>query len=251
MSKDNLNIVAIVQARMGSSRLPGKILRDICGEPMLVRVVERARKAELLDQVVIATSVACEDDAVEALCKDRGYSLARGSEQDVLDRYLQAARQFQADVVVRITGDCPLIDPGVVDQTIKAFLDARPDVQYASNRIQRTYPIGLDVEVFWRDLLEQAAVDAREKYQREHVTPYFYDPEGRFAVIAVHAEQDHGTLRWTVDTMEDLTLVREIYARLGAESVFSWHDILALLKENPALADLNAQVRQKDYREAE
>jgi len=251
MNSDSPFIVAIVQARMGSSRLPGKVLRDIAGEPMLVRVVERARKAELLDQVIVATSVAAEDDAVADLGKEWGFPVSRGSAQDVLDRYVQAARQFKAEIVVRITGDCPLIDPGVIDQTIKAFLSARPHVQYASNRIQRTYPIGLDVEVFWRDLLEQAALEAKEKYQREHVTPYFYEPEGRFQVIAVHASEDYGELRWTVDTAEDLAFVREIYSRMDPGEAFDWHAVLAILKENPALAELNAHVRQKDFHEAE
>ncbi len=242
-------VVAIIQARMGSTRLPGKVLADIEGQPMLAWVVERARRARKVERTVVATTTDAGDDPVVALCAARGYACTRGHPTDVLDRYLQAAREAGAQVVVRITADCPLIDPEVVDRTVEAFLAAWPGVDYASNRIVRTYPIGLDVEVVRREALERAAVEAREPYQREHVTPYLYESPGRFRVVSVEAEDDYGHLRWTVDTPEDLAFVRQVYRRFGGRADFGWREVLDLLAREPDLIAINAHVRQKGYRE--
>lgn len=244
-------VVAIIQARMASKRLPGKVLKGIAGEPMLVRVVERTRRARTLDETVVATSSGLTDDPIAALCRQRGYPCVRGEEADVLARYLQAARQYDAHVVVRITADCPLMDAELVDEVVAAFLAAEPPVDYASNRIVRRYPIGLDVEVMSRGALERAGREAHQPYQREHVTPYLYEEPGRFAVLSVEAPQDHGELRWTVDTEEDLRFVRQVYARFPGDPFFGWRQVLDLLRAEPQLAAINAHVRQKHFREAE
>lgn len=252
MSADK-KILAIIQARMGSTRLPGKVLQDIAGQPMLVRVITRARRARTVDQVVVATSTDPQDDPIAAVCEARGYPLYRGDHRDVLDRLYQAARTFHADVVVRLTADCPLIDPQVIDHTVEAFLEA--GVDFAANRLpppwHRTYPIGLDTEVCTFAALEQAWRHADQPYQREHVMPYLYEEPGRFHTLVVDHDPDYGHLRWTVDTAEDLELVRQIYARFNGRDDFSWLEVLALFEREPALAEINAQVRHKRHGESD
>jgi len=246
-------IVAIIQARMSSTRLPGKVLAEIAGEPMLVRVVERARMAVLVDEVVVATTTDPADDPIEALCLERGYACVRGSNQDVLDRIYQAARLHAAEVIVRLTADCPLIDPGVVDQTVGTFLKSQVD--FAANRLpppwKRSFPIGLDTEVCSSQALERAWKEADKPHQREHVMPYLYEVPGRFRVSIVDCERDYGHLRWTVDTPEDLELLRQIYARFGGRDDFSWREVLQLFEREPELAAINAQVPHKTYRDVE
>ena len=243
-------IFAIIQARMSSSRLPGKVLLDIAGQPMLVRVVERVRRAETVDEVVVATTSDLSDDAVEALCKTRGYLYSRGSTHDVLDRYYQTARRFGGEVIVRITADCPLIDPGVIDIVVNAFLGEKSTPwDFAANRLpppwKRTFPIGLDTEVCTFRVLERAWREAREPHQREHVMPYLYEREGRFRVLVVDHTPDYGSLRWTVDTSEDLELVRQIYAHFEGSEHFTWYKILSLLQRHPELAQINTDVQHR------
>jgi spore coat polysaccharide biosynthesis protein SpsF len=250
---DNLRTVAIIQARMSSSRLPGKVLLDIGGEPMLVRVVERVRRARTVQAVGVATTSDPSDDPVAELCQQRGYPLWRGSQFDVLDRYFRAAQQFEADVIVRVTADCPVIDPQVIDHTVTSFFEA--GVDFAANRlpppVKRTYPIGLDTEVVTFAALERAWSEAAEKYQREHVMPYFYDQEGRFNIRVVHTDPDYGSLRWTVDTPQDLELVRRIFGHFDNRDDFSWLDVLALFEREPDLAQINASVRHKFGKEVD
>jgi spore coat polysaccharide biosynthesis protein SpsF len=244
-------VVAIVQARMGSTRLPGKVLAEIAGEPMLVRTVERARLAKTVDDLLVATTQTAADDAVEALCRARGYAVYRGSTEDVLDRYYRAAVQASADVIVRLTADCPLLDPALVDLAVQVFLDAAPPADLVVNRLPgaRTFPIGLDVEVVSFRALERAWREAVEPNQREHVLPFLYDPPGRFRVVRLDAGHDYGSLRWTVDSPEDLEFVRQVYARLEARRDFGWRDVLALVQAEPALAEINAQVWHKTHRD--
>ena len=244
-------VVAIVQARMASTRLPGKVLADIGGVPMLARTMERARRCRRVDAWMVATTLEAGDDAVEALCRARGYGVYRGSLHDVLDRYVKAARQAKADVIVRLTADCPLLDPELVDQAVQAFLVASPPADLVVNRLPgaRTYPIGLDTEVVSLAALERAWREAREPHQREHVLPYLYDPPGRFRVIRLDAERDYGSLRWTVDTPEDLEFVRQVVARLEPRGEFRWRDILALIEADPGLAQINAGVQHKTHRD--
>lgn len=245
--------VAIIQGRMSSSRLPGKVLQEIMGHPMLYWVVERARRAKLLDQVVVATTLDPSDDPIEDFCVAYGYPVYRGNLYDVLDRYYQAALQNQADVIVRLTADCPLIDPDVIDLTLKEFFRAEAD--FAANRLpppwKRTFPIGLDTEVCSFQALEKAWIEADQPYQREHVMPYLYEKEGRFRVQVVNHEPDYGTYRWTVDTPQDMELIRQIFPRLPQAGFFSWKDVLELEAREPELFKINAGVHHKTVQDVD
>lgn len=242
-----MRTVAIIQARMNSSRLPGKVLKEISGQPMLTWVVERTRLAKTVDAVGVATTTDPSDDPVEELCRRSGYLLYRGDQFDVLDRYYQAACRFDAGVIVRITADCPFIDPQVVDHTVEEFFHQKVD--FAANRLpppfKRTYPIGLDTEVCSFAALERAWKEACQTYEREHVMPYLYNVEGRFRTWVVNHEPDYGALRLTVDTAEDLEFVSRIAGRLGPGMAFSWLDVLALLEREPQLLQINAGVQHK------
>ncbi|HLC02289.1 MAG TPA: glycosyltransferase family protein [Anaerolineales bacterium] len=246
-------VVAIIQARMASTRLPGKVLEDIHGLPMLARVVERARRAQTLDRIVVATTTDPSDQPVADLCEARDYPFYRGHPTDVLDRYLQAARTFKADVIVRLTGDCPLIDPAVIDQTVRAFLDAEPPLDFATNRYidDRTFPIGLDTEVCSASALQRAWEHGDQPHHREHVMPYLYEVDGRFRTLHVRTSPSYGSLRWTVDSRDDLAFVRQVYASFGGRDDFSWLDVLKTLEAHPELARLNAAVRRKDLTEVD
>jgi spore coat polysaccharide biosynthesis protein SpsF len=243
---EHSKVVAIIQARMGSTRLPGKVLARVRGNPMLSYVVGRVRAAKTLDEVVVATTTKPADDAIVAFCRERGVNCFRGSEEDVLDRYYQVAREHAAEAVVRITSDCPLIDPEIVDKTVRGFLVERPD--YASNSLVRTYPRGLDTEVMTFRALEVAWREARQPYQRTHVTPYIYENPGRFKILPVTGDRDYTAYRWTVDTPEDLELVRAVYDRLGGDS-FLLNDIVRLMEREPELAEINRSVAQKALHE--
>lgn len=240
-----MRTVAIIQARMGSSRLPGKILRPMAGVPMLAHVVNRARQAATLDDVVLATTTEPADDVVEALCAARGWPCFRGSQDDVLDRYYQAARCFRADVVVRLTGDCPLIDPELIDQVVSTFRKHRPD--YASNVLPpRTYPRGLDTEVFSFAALECAWREDGNPAWREHVTPYLHQSPDRFRLLRVPADDDYSHHRWTVDTAEDYALAVRIHEAFGRDN-FGWRDILDLANRHSEWGEMNRHVIQRDW----
>jgi len=236
--------VVIVQARMGSTRLPGKVLQDLGGATMLGRVVARVRRSTLGKAVVVATSAARGDDDVAEECRRLGVTVFRGSETDVLDRYYKAAVKHEADVVVRITADCPFIDPSLMDELHGAFEERRPD--YASNCLVRTYPRGLDAEIFTAGALTHAWREALLPHHRAHVTPYIYEHPARFKLLSVTSKEDHGELRWTVDTPEDLELARGLYSRLGNRDDFSWRDVLDIVGAHPQLARVNQHVRQKE-----
>ncbi len=255
-------VVAIIQARMGSARLPGKVLLDIAGLPMLARVRTRASRAASVHQTLIATTTDPSDDALQEYCAAHNFALTRGSSYDVLDRYYQAARTSQADVIVRITGDCPVIDPGLLDEVVNILL--RENLDFACNRLPppaaRTYPIGLDTEVCTFSALERAWREARQPQQREHVMPYFYEntaltkvsdqlstgvsPRG-FRMAVLNHMPDLGSLRWTVDTAEDLEFMRQVYARFDGRDDFSWTEVLSLIQREPQLMEINAGVKHK------
>lgn len=237
-------VVAVIQARMGSSRLPGKVLLDLHGRTMLRRVVERARRASLVDEVVVATTRHTADEPIIEECRRIGAPCFLGSEEDALDRYNRAAEAHRADVVVRITSDCPLIDPSETDRVVRAFLDSRPD--YASNVLRRTYPRGLDTEAMSSATLAHAWLEAREPYERIHVTPYIYDHPETFQLLSVTGREDHSNYRWTVDTPEDLQFVGEVYRLLGDRDMAGWREVLALMQANPRLAEINRGVRHKE-----
>ena len=246
-------VVAIVQARMGSTRLPGKVLLDIAGRPMLSRVMQRLDLSTRLDARVVATSHLAQDDPIAELCQREDLRCFRGEPHDLLDRYYRAASEQQAGVVVRITADCPLIDPSLVDQTVQAFQQADPPVNFAANRLprRRTYPIGLDTEVCSMAALEQAWRQAAEPHQREHVMPFFYENPDRFRSLLLDHEEDLGDLRWTVDTPEDLAFVREVYRRMAPRTEFGWLEVLNLIRQDPDLAAINAHVEHRTEQDFE
>jgi spore coat polysaccharide biosynthesis protein SpsF (cytidylyltransferase family) len=242
-----VNTVAIIQARMGSTRLPGKVLLDLGGATVLARVVRRLERSQQVAKVVVATTSLPADDEIVTECERLQVPSFRGSEGDVLDRYYQAARLYSTDAVVRITSDCPVIDPTLVDQTIRVFKDKRAD--YASNVLPRIYPRGLDTEVFTSAALERAWREAREPHEREHVTPYLYEHPEAFRLASVSGDVNYSQYRWTVDTPGDLSLLRALYSRFNNRDDFHWQDVIALMEREPELADLNSHVLQKSLRE--
>ena len=242
-----MQVVAIIQARMGSTRLPGKVMELIAGETMLARVVERTRRASLIDSVVVVTTMGRMDEPIVGECKKLNAPVFRGSEDDVLDRYYRAAFACHAENVVRITSDCPLIDPEEIDKVVREFLDCKSD--YASNCLERTYPRGLDTEVMTIKTLTRVWQEAREDYQRTHVTPYIYQNPGLFKLCSVKADADYSNHRWTVDTAEDLTFIRSIYQCLDQGVDFGWKDVLRALGKEPQLMELNRNIPQKAMEE--
>ena len=239
-------ILAIIQARMGSSRLPGKVLADIQGQPMLWRVIERVRVTTTVNDIVVATTTELADDVIASFCGEHGVNFFRGSGSDVLDRYYRTACRYEAQAIVRITSDCPLIDPEIIDQTVRAYSAAQPD--YASNTVARTYPRGLDTEVLTFTALESAWSEARESYQRAHVTPYLYENPSRFRIVSVTGDKDYSSHRWTVDTEQDLEFVRAIYSR-GQGKEFRLRDVLRMIEHEPHLSEINRSVVQKSLLE--
>lgn len=233
-----MKTVAIIQARMGSSRLPGKVLADIAGRPMLARVCDRVRRAARVDLCVVATSDQPSDNPVVDLCKREGIACFRGSENDVLDRYHQAAQFHQAEVVVRVTADCPLIDPAIIDRVIDLFRKGNCD--YASNTMRLTFPDGLDVEAFSASSLRQAWSEATKPSDREHVTPFLRN-SGRFRLAGVENDTDLSALRWTVDEPEDLDFVNRLYKAAGNGATFGLTEVLHLLKDRPEIAAAQGQ----------
>lgn len=239
-----MNIVAIVQARMGSTRLPGKVLMDLSGKTVLARVVERLQRAGLISQILVATTDLSLDNPIVAECREISVPVFRGDQDDVLDRYYRAAQFANADVIVRITSDCPLIDPEITDKTIAAFVEAK--AEYVSNVITRTYPRGLDTEVMSLAALGRAWAKASKPYQREHVTPYIYEHPDEFKISLITDIENNSGYRWTLDTPEDLAFIRAIYERMESRPAFTWRDVLLLLKQNPDLTQINGSVIQKN-----
>ncbi len=231
---------------MASSRLPGKVLADLGGQPVLAWVVRRAQRAKGIDRVVVATSVAAEDSVIAAYCKEQGFACTRGDLHDVLDRYVQTAHGYDADVVIRLTGDCPFIDPQMLDDNLHTFLNANPPLDFAANRLpgERTIPIGLDAEFCTIEALETAWREAQKPHQREHVMPFFYEHPQRFRILHIKHQSDCGHYRWTVDTPEDLELLRKVVAHFKNDQ-FSWKEVLALFEAQPELARINAAVPHK------
>ncbi len=267
-------VIAIIQARMSSSRLPDKVLLDVAGQPMLRRVWARTSRARRVDDVLIATTEDASDDRVEAYCAAHGMAVVRGSQFDVLDRYYGAARQSHAEIVIRITADCPVIDPALIDDAVDTLLgdpaNAEVAFDFVANRLpppfHRTFPIGLDVEVCTFAALKQAWQHGREPQHREHVMPYLYEgvqlaavsPElstGRsprgFRIAQQNHVPDRGSARWTVDAPQDLEFIRQIYVRMGGRDDFSWKEVLALVEREPELAHINAGVRHKTLNEVD
>ncbi|MEW5943436.1 MAG: glycosyltransferase family protein [Pseudomonadota bacterium] len=240
-----MKILAILQARFSSTRLPGKVLKPILGKPMLRHQIERIRRARRIDKLMVATSAHPSDDALQKLCAEAGITCHRGSLDDVLDRFYQAARTQGVEYVVRLTGDCPLADPAVIDRVVDACLESGAD--YASNVFPPTYPDGLDVEVFRFAALERAWREGRLPSEREHVTPYIHQHPELFRQVNVSQENDLSALRWTVDNPADFEFVREVYEALYPHNpAFATADILDLLARRPELGKINTHLQRNE-----
>lgn len=226
-----MKTLAIIQARMGSTRFPNKVMRPILGRPMIERLMERLSQSQRIGEIVLATSVDSRNDPLAQHVEQLGFAVTRGSEDDVLDRYYQTAKQFHADYVVRVTGDCPLIDPALVDAIIEGF--QHQDFDYLSNTLPPTFPDGLDTEVFTFAALEQAARDALQPHEREHVTPYIRE-SGHFSVGNYSHAIDCSAERWTVDEPEDFEVIRGVFEYFQPRVDFGWEEVLTLSQREPA-----------------
>ena len=240
-----VKITTIIQARIGSSRLPKKVLSDIEGRSMLWHLVNRLKNSKFSPEIIIATTISDLDKEILRLAKDLGVKGNAGSIDDVLDRFYQTALKYKLDIIVRITADCPLMDPLVFDKVIQFFLDG--DYDYATNTLPPTFPDGLDVEVFTFETLKKAWKEAKLASEREHVTPYIRKNPQIFKLGNIISELDLSEMRWTVDEKEDLQFIMEIYNNLyNKKEVFLMDDILNLLKEKPELLKINDQYERNE-----
>lgn len=236
--------LCIVQARMSSTRLPGKVLMDLAGRPVLALVLARLSRSRHIGRVVVATTTGAEDDAIAAACGQLAVDVHRGPLEDVLARYAVAATGRAGDPIVRVTSDCPLIDPQVIDAMLAAFDPAACD--YLSNAIERSFPRGLDAEVFSRAALDCAHREATQPHEREHVTPYLYQHPERFRLAHHRRADDRSMLRWTLDTPEDYAFLQAFVQRLGDRVVDAGIDeLLGVFDAAPELADINRHIQQK------
>jgi spore coat polysaccharide biosynthesis protein SpsF len=239
-----MNVTAIIQARMGSTRLPGKVMKVLGDRTVLAHVISRVKAVPSITRVVVATTVLPEDAAIAAEARRYGAHVYRGSEKHVLSRYYKAATEVQADVVVRFTSDCPLLDPAVADRVIRTFLDG--DYDYARLGLE-THPRGLDVEVFTYEVLKQAYGEATKEYEFEHVTTFILERPDRFKIARVQQDSDESRYRLTLDTPEDWQLIANVYGVLykGEGHIFSWPEVKRVLLDRPDWVQINAGVKQK------
>ncbi|MBM7606295.1 spore coat polysaccharide biosynthesis protein SpsF [Metabacillus crassostreae] len=241
-----MKIAAIIQARMGSTRLSGKVMKEIKGSTVLSHVIERVKQSSLIEEIIIATTGHERDDVIEKEAITCGVKVFRGSEEDVLSRYYLAAKENNIDIIVRITSDCPVIDPNVIDKIVKYYLHENYALvtNAGAELSQRSFPRGLDTEVFSFDELEVGFINGQEKYHREHVTPYIYEHSNK--IHYYKNDIDYSKYRWTLDTEEDFVLINEIYNRLyKGKHDFYLQDILEIFKHEPKLSTINAHIEQK------
>ena len=238
-------MLALLQARCSSSRLPGKVLKPILGQPMLARHIERLRRSRHISPLVVATSTEASDDPLAALCATLDIQCRRGSLNDVLDRFYQAAAPFKPDHLIRLTGDCPLADPEVIDACIEFHLAG--DFDYTTNALQPSFPDGLDVEVFRFSALTQAWQEATLPSDREHVTPFIYRHAERYRIGHYKQAEDLSWLRWTVDQPADFAMVEKVYEALYPnQPAFTTRDIVRWLATHPEVAGLNANIGRNE-----
>jgi spore coat polysaccharide biosynthesis protein SpsF len=239
-----MKIVTIIQARMSSTRLPGKVMLPILGKPLLIRMLERVQTAKFIGQLVVATSTNPDDDEIEKLCTNENIICYRGHLTDLLDRHYQVAKLYNADAIVKIPSDCPLIDPSVIDRVIDHYVKS-DKFDLVSNLHPATYPDGNDVEILSFAALECAWKDAVKDYEREHTTPFIWEHDEHFAIGNVKWETglDYSSShRWTIDFPEDYEFIRKVYVELYPENpAFDLNDILNLLKRKPEIAEINQQ----------
>lgn len=226
---------------MGSTRLPGKVMLPIFERPVIWHIIDRLRHSKLINEIVISTSTNPLDDIIENFAKAEGIPYYRGKENDIMDRLYQTAKLFDADPLVRITADCPLIDPKVVDTVVKKFLDNRGEIDYVSNTIKRTFPDGLDTEVISYEALQRAWKETTDEFWREWATMFFVEHPQKFRLLNVGYQRDLSKLRWTLDYPEDLRFVREVYKHLYQKGIFYMEDILELLEQHPEIAEINSK----------
>jgi len=248
-----MKIAAIIQARVTSTRLPGKVLMNIKGKPMLWHVINRLEYSKKINDIILAIPNTQKNDILEKFAKDNKVKYFRGKEEDVLSRYYKTAKKFKCDVIVRITSDCPLIDPIVVDKVIEKHLSSKADftANFLEGKrgilIKKSFPQGLEVEVFNFLALEKSHQQAREVYQKEHVDSYIFEHPEIFHLADIENKENLSYMRWTVDEIKDLEFVREIYKRLYKESkIFLMKDIVNLLKKHPKLMEINKNIKQKE-----
>lgn len=236
--------VIIVQARMSSTRLPGKVLKEVLGRPLLEHLIERLRKVRNADEIIIATTKNVADKAIIKLCEKMNVNWMSGSEHDVLARYYEAAKISDADAIIRITSDCPVIDPVLVEEVIQYYIENYKDVDYVSNSTTRTYPYGMDVEIFSKQSLKEAYENAVLEYEREHVTPYIYNRPDKFRLKNLESPDDYSGYRWTVDQEEDFMVVKKIIEALyPGNPDYGLQDMIELVKLNPEWYEINKNVR--------
>jgi spore coat polysaccharide biosynthesis protein SpsF len=251
MKKETVsNIVAIIQARIGSTRLPGKVLLKLGERTVLEQVIERVAAAGKVNRVIVATTDQPADLEIVKLCEKKGIGVFVGAENDVLDRFYQAAKLYQADHIVRITADCPLIDPAVINEVIEEHLNSKAD--YTANTIKETYPDGEDVEVFTFDVLKRVWQEARLASEREHVTPYIRKHGELFKLISVEYPEDHSAKRWTLDNLEDYKFIKLVYDKLyKRQSLFGMSDVFNLLKDIDEMDAINQHLtRNSGYQKS-
>ena len=244
-----MKIVAIIQARMGSTRLPHKVMLPLGGKPALYHVVERVGSCSLIDEVVVATTELEEDDIIQRESIKFGARTFRGNEKNVLDRYYHAAKDAKADIIVRITSDCPLVDPLVLKDMLEMFLTenaSQQGIDYLSNSLERTFPRGLDAEIFSFNALTEAFTNADKTYELEHVTPYIYEHPKKFKLKNFYNITDKSSHRWTLDTIEDYIFLKKIFDILYTGKIFSTEAVFSLLKKQPQLMKINAHIEQKE-----
>lgn len=240
-----MKVVAIIQARMGSTRLPGKILKTVLGKPLLSYQLERLNECCTLNEIIIATTTKQADDVIAAFCEKSNVPVYRGSEEDVLARYYEAAKKYEADVIVRITSDCPIIDPEIVDKVVKCYLND-PIYDYVSNTMERCYPRGMDTSLVPFKTLEKVYLQSTDPLDREHVTRYIYQRPEQYKLLSVKEDNDYSDYRWTVDTIEDYEVVRKIIETLYPMNPhFTMYDALELLKNYPEWKKINEHIEQK------
>ncbi len=234
-----MKIVAIVQARMGSTRLPNKVMKPINGVPMIEVLLRRLSRARSVSEIVVATSRDEKNAPLVRHVSSLGYQCYQGSENDVLDRYARAAKMSGANVIIRITGDCPLVDPALVDACVQGFLETQ--VEYFSNTAPPTFPDGLDVEIFSSAALERANEEAKASFEREHVTPYLRN-SGQFSKSSLRHPEDLSHLRWTVDEVADFQVVDRVFTHFAPDIFFGWEEVLALQKAQPSIFEDNQEI---------
>lgn len=247
-----MKVVCIMQARVGSTRLPRKILKELCGRTVLEHDIDRLKRATQIDEIVIATTELAEDDVIVEIAKKMYVGYSRGSRDDVLSRYYNAAIKYNAEIIIRVTSDCPLIDPKIIDDMVNRFIELRENlsIDYISNKINMTFPRGLDVEVFTFDALKRCYEEGEERYEREHVTPYIYLNPMKFKFVNYENDIDFSGFRWTLDTIEDLKLIERIYEELYDENgFFYFDDVLKFVLANPSISEINKHIRQKELDE--